>query len=86
MDARLTPRATLETLPPVPRGTPLPRLRDTRLTYPMTQEELAAAAGVSVSAIVRLEKGDAPAEVATIRKLAKALDVTPRDLMARPPS
>lgn len=77
-------RDTLETLTPVPRGTPLPRLRETRLTYPMTQEEVAAASGVSISAIVRLEKGDMPAEPATIRKLATALGVTPRDLMAAP--
>jgi transcriptional regulator with XRE-family HTH domain len=61
-----------------------PRLRETRLTYPLTQEELAAASGVSISAIVRLEKGDMPAEPATIRKLATALGVTPRDLMALP--
>jgi transcriptional regulator with XRE-family HTH domain len=49
-------------------------------------EQLAAASGVSISAIVRLEKGDMPAEPATIRKLATALGVTPRDLMAAPSS
>ncbi|MGH2369763.1 MAG: helix-turn-helix domain-containing protein [Chloroflexota bacterium] len=99
MAATLAPRPALHRLEaqaerresdaPVPRGRPLPRLRETRLTVPLTQEELAAASGVSVSTIVRLERGDMPAEPATIRKLAAALGVSPRELMAppaRPPS
>jgi transcriptional regulator with XRE-family HTH domain len=44
--------------------------------------ELAQLAGVSPDTIRRIERHDADAHYATIRKLAAALDVEPIELMA----
>lgn len=57
------------------------RLRDIRKRQVMSQEELAAAAGVARSTIVRLEKGEAEPNFVTLRKLAAALKVDARDLI-----
>ena len=65
----------------VARGAPLPRLRALRIERLLTQEELARAAGVSAATIVRLEHEGAHAELRTIQKLARALDVPPAALM-----
>jgi transcriptional regulator with XRE-family HTH domain len=62
----------------VPR---LERLRQVRLRRAMSQRELARAAGLSPDTIRRLE-GSAEAQFETLRKLAKALNVEPADLMA----
>jgi DNA-binding XRE family transcriptional regulator len=67
------------------RGVRLPRLRAARLRAFLTQEELAAEAGVHAATIVRLEKGSSPAELPTVRKLAAALGVEPRLLTEPPP-
>jgi transcriptional regulator with XRE-family HTH domain len=68
----------------VARGTPLPRLRKVRIARLLTQMELAAAAGVSFTTINRLERGDLPAELRTVRKLAAALGVEPAALGVEP--
>ena len=48
----------------------------------MTQEELASASGVSPSTIVAIERGDRTnPHPGTLGKLAKALGVTPFDLL-----
>ncbi len=60
----------------------LPRLRTVRIARALSQAELAQRSGVSRVSITRLESGDVDARFATIRKLAEALDVAPRDLMA----
>jgi transcriptional regulator with XRE-family HTH domain len=60
----------------------LPRLRAVRIARALAQAELAERSGVSRVAITRLEHGDVNARFATIRKLAEALGVEPRDLMA----
>lgn len=71
----------------MPRGIPLPRLRDARRRAVLTQEELAERAGVSVATISKLEQAgaDGTAAIATIRRLAAALSVEPQELMATPP-
>ena len=60
----------------------LPRLRTVRIARALSQAELAQRSGVSRVSITRLESGDVDARFATIRKLAEALGVEPRDLMA----
>ena len=58
---------------------PVPNLRRLRLERFVTQDELAARAGVGSATIHRLENGS-PARLSTIRKLAGALDVEPSQL------
>lgn len=64
-------------------GLPLPELKEARLRATMTQEELAAKAGIARTTLARLETG-AKAAPATTRKLALALGLAPTDLMAPP--
>ena len=66
------------------RGEPIPRLRQARLAAAVTQQELATAAGLDRNTVVRLETHpEKPADMSTIRALADALGVQPRDLMAQ---
>jgi DNA-binding XRE family transcriptional regulator len=57
------------------------RLRNLRTEHVLTLRELAEAAGVSKDTIWRLENGHSEAHPSTIRKLAKALDVQPKELV-----
>jgi transcriptional regulator with XRE-family HTH domain len=57
------------------------RLRTLRVEHVLTLRELAEAAGVSKDTIWRLENGHSEAHPSTIRKLAKALSVQPKDLV-----
>jgi HTH-type transcriptional regulator, competence development regulator len=57
------------------------RLRTLRTEHVLTLRELAEAAGVSKDTIWRLENGHSEAHPSTIRKLAKALDVQPKELV-----
>jgi len=58
------------------------KLREERRRAALTQGELAAKAGVGVTTIVRIETGEIEEpRVSTLRKLAKALGVKPRDLL-----
>ena len=57
----------------------LKMLREKRL---ITQEELAAASGLAVATVSRLERGKSKPSVKTIKRLAKALEVNPYDLRA----
>jgi len=59
----------------------LPRLRRLREEAVLSQEQLAKVSGVSKPTIVRIELGRSVARVSTIRKLAIALGVQPRELM-----
>jgi transcriptional regulator with XRE-family HTH domain len=53
------------------------RLKELRAKKRMTQEALARAAGLSLSAVVQLEAGRVPdPRVGTLRKIAKALGVS----------
>ncbi len=54
-------------------------LRELRQDRVLTQKELAAKSGVSNKTIVSIEGGAWPRQ-STIRKLAAALGITPRDL------
>ena len=57
------------------------RLKTLRGEHVLTLRELAEEAGVSKDTIWRLENGHSEAHPSTIRKLAKALGVQPRDLV-----
>ncbi len=58
------------------------KLRRLRRGNAMTQEQLAEISGVSASTIVAIERGDRPnPHPGTLGKLAKALRVTPADLL-----
>ncbi len=64
--------------PPVVR---LPRLRMWRERRALTQQELAAKAGISRVALLRIESGEAEPRPKTVRHLAEALELQPDDLM-----
>jgi transcriptional regulator with XRE-family HTH domain len=57
------------------------RLRTLRRARALTQRDLHEKSGVAVSTIVAIERGEAEPQIQTIRKLARALDVTPERLM-----
>lgn len=57
------------------------RLRTLRGEHVLTLRELAEEAGVSKDTIWRLENGHSAAHPSTIRKLAKALGVQPKELV-----
>ncbi len=57
------------------------RLREIRTRRLLTQEELAEKAGVSPSTVVNIERDNREPHFRTIRKLAKALDVDPTELL-----
>jgi transcriptional regulator with XRE-family HTH domain len=59
----------------------LPALRRLREQRALSQDELAKSAELSRATVVSLETGKAGAQYATIRKLAKALDVELAELM-----
>lgn len=64
------------------RGVPVPQLATLRKRAGLSQEELAARAGIARSTITKLENG-ANARYATIDKLAEALQTT-RERLIRP--
>jgi transcriptional regulator with XRE-family HTH domain len=57
------------------------RLRKLRAEHALTLRALAEISGVSYDTINKLELGQRPAHASTIRKLANALGVEPRELM-----
>jgi transcriptional regulator with XRE-family HTH domain len=61
-------------------GKNLRRVREDKL---MTQQELAEAADLNLSTIMRIENDRVEPRFSTIRKLARALDVDPRELTKR---
>jgi transcriptional regulator with XRE-family HTH domain len=60
----------------------LPGLRRARLDRLLTQRELAAKAGLTQATVQRIETGATKARISTVRKLAAALGVEPRQLIA----
>ena len=56
-------------------------LRRLRRERALSQRALARAAGVGLDAVNRIEKGRRDALPSTLRKLAEALGVEPRELM-----
>jgi transcriptional regulator with XRE-family HTH domain len=59
-------------------GTQVKRLRERAL---LTQEELAGRAGIGTATLNRIERDRVEPHFSTIRKLAKALDVDPSELL-----
>ena len=57
------------------------RLRELRVERALSLRALGDRSGVSFATINNLENGNRPARLATIRKLAEALDVKPKELM-----
>jgi transcriptional regulator with XRE-family HTH domain len=57
------------------------RLREWRERRALTQRELAEKAGLTLSTVNELDQGIHDARISTLRKLAKALDVEPEDLI-----
>ena len=58
------------------------KLRELRTERALSLRELAAASGLSHNTIWQLETGSGGAHQRTVRKLAEAFGVTPRELMA----
>jgi transcriptional regulator with XRE-family HTH domain len=57
------------------------QLRNVRTRRLLTQDELAEKASVSQSTIANIERNNAEPQFRTIRKLARALDVEPTELL-----
>ncbi len=52
-----------------------------RMRRAMTQTELAEKAGVGINTIVRIERNQTQPRPPTIRKLAEALEIDPKELI-----
>jgi transcriptional regulator with XRE-family HTH domain len=59
------------------------RLRELREDRMLSQTELAKMAGITQAAISGFERGERKAQPRTVRRLAEALGVEPRDLVLR---
>ena len=59
------------------------RLKELRVEQALSLRALGERSGVGYDSINKLELGRRPAHASTIRKLADALGVEPRDLMKR---
>jgi transcriptional regulator with XRE-family HTH domain len=59
-------------------GTRVKHVRERAL---LTQEELAKRAGIGLNTLNRIEKDHTEPRFRTIRKIARALDVDPKDLL-----
>jgi transcriptional regulator with XRE-family HTH domain len=57
------------------------QLKNARIRRLLTQEELAEKASVSAATVVNIERDNQEPQFRTIRKLAKALDVNPTELL-----
>ena len=57
------------------------KLKEVRTKRLLTQEELAEKAGVSAATVVNAERNNQEPHFRTIRKLAKALDIDPTELL-----
>jgi transcriptional regulator with XRE-family HTH domain len=57
------------------------KLKDLRIRRALTQEELAAAAGIGKNTVNRLERDLTEPRPPTLRKLAQALEVDPAELV-----
>jgi transcriptional regulator with XRE-family HTH domain len=57
------------------------KLKWLRTLNALTQAELADRAGLTTAAVARIERDEAEPRPSTLRKLAEALDVQPRELI-----
>lgn len=58
----------------------MPTLRQLRETHHLTQEQLAVAAEVSTSTVYHIEAGKVRPRTAIVRRLARALGVSPDEI------
>ena len=58
-------------------------VRELRTLNALTQEELAERAGITATALSRIERNEAEPRQSTLRKLSTALGVEPRELITR---
>ena len=58
-------------------------MRQLRVEQALTLRDLGVMSGVAYDTINKLELGRRPAHASTIRRLAEALNVEPRELMKR---
>jgi transcriptional regulator with XRE-family HTH domain len=58
-------------------------VRELRTLNALTQEELADRAGITATALSRIERNEAEPRPSTLRKLAAALGTEPRELIKR---
>ncbi len=58
-----------------------PKLREARERLGLTQEEVAQRSGVHVTEVSRMEAGKRDPKISTLRKLAKAVEVKPGQLI-----
>ncbi len=65
-----------------PEYQPTSKVRQIRHDQFLTMEELAEKAGVHFQTVVRVEHGQ-PAKASTIKKIAAALGVEPKDIVQR---
>ena len=56
------------------------RIKALRIEQALTQEELGRKASVAPNTVARLERNESEPHMSTVRKLAAALDVHPREL------
>lgn len=59
------------------------RIKALRIEQALTQEELARKTGVAPNTVARLERNESEPHMSTVRKLAAALDVHPRELTTK---
>ena len=57
------------------------KLKEIRTRRLLTQQELADKAGVGVNTIIRIERNKTEPHFSTIRKLGKALNIDPAELL-----
>jgi transcriptional regulator with XRE-family HTH domain len=57
------------------------KLRRLRVERALSQQDLERMTGIAQSTISKLELGNRPARLSTIRKLAEALNAEPKELM-----
>ena len=60
------------------------RLREAREVALLSQRELSEKAGVSLDTVQRMEAGEGGVYGRTVRKIATALDLDPRELLKEP--
>jgi transcriptional regulator with XRE-family HTH domain len=56
-------------------------LKRQRIRKALTQEELARQAGITTASVARIERNETEPHMSTLRKLAKALDIDPAELV-----
>ena len=56
-------------------------LKRQRIRKALTQEELAQRAGLTTASVARIERNETEPRMSTLRKLAKALEVDPAELV-----